>query len=80
LIEGYQLEGLESLALPIARKAEGCNHLEAVKIARAAKGNGPNWYVCEFVPMLDWALHHITIAGNHKQLIKRRIEKVRDLE
>jgi hypothetical protein len=30
--------------------------------------------------MLDWALHHITIAGNHKQLIKRRIEKVRDLE
>jgi hypothetical protein len=53
MTEGYQLEGLESLALREGRSAEGCNHLEAVKIARAAKGNGPNWYVREFVPKLS---------------------------
>ena len=43
---------LEDESLKTAKTIPGCGNLQAVKIARAPEGAGPNWYVLSFIPDL----------------------------
>jgi hypothetical protein len=43
---------LEVESLKAAKEISGCGALQAVKIALAPPGAGPNWYVLSFIPEL----------------------------